>query len=147
MKNEHLCERVEIRDHEEYIELIELIRPVVTSIAIIQIYGYNPKDPVIMEADACMKQVSAYNSNNWPGTRTRGNRGQVFVYEQVREFYDYLYSIEAFFINESDPRTLEEKVVLTEFGINDIVFMDSKGNVLLYTTTHEGDIYLNEDYL
>lgn len=147
MQGEHLCEKVEIKDTDEYLEYLDDIRPATAFIAIVQPDGFDEDDPVIVEADACMELVGAYKTNNWPGTRTREPRAQLHMYKASREFFDYLYDIPAFFFNEIGLDGSVGGVELTEFGIDDIVFMDRKKNILLYTTTHEGGIYMNEDYI
>ena len=146
MKGEEFCGLVEIRDYDEYIELLDAVRPFTSYIAIVQIDGYDPDDIVMLEADACMECVSRYRTNKWPGTRTRGMRAQLHMYKANRDFFNWLKDGEAFFYNTRDERGCD-LVEQTDFGLDDIVFLDKEQEVMMYTTTHEGLIYINEELI
>jgi hypothetical protein len=147
MKGEQLCEKVEIKDTDEYYEYLDLVKPATAFIAIVQPEGYEEDDEVIEEAEATMKLIGAYKTNNWPGNKNNSARGQLYMFESSWDFFDYLYDLPAFFFNEISLDGKEESVELTEFGINDIVFMDRWDNVLLYTNTKQGNIYIHRNYI
>lgn len=146
MKGEEFCGRVEIRDHAEYVELLDAVRPFTHYIALVQVDGYDPDDIIMQEADAVMESVGRYKTNNWPGTRTRGMRAQLHMYKASRAFFDWLKEGEAFFYNYEDEYGCD-CVEQTDFGFDDIIFLDKEQEVMMYTTTHEGDIFINEELI
>lgn len=146
MHGEELCGLVEIRDHDEYLEFLDMVRPFTHYIAIVQIDGYDAADPITREADACMESIGRYMTNEWPGTRTRGARAQVHMYKSSRDFFKYLYEFDSFFFNDRDEWGCDV-VEKTDFGLDDIIFMDRNRQVVMYTTTHEGLIYINEELI
>lgn len=146
MKGEEFCGLVEIRDYDEYIELLDAVRPFTSYIAIVQPAGYDPDDIVMQEADACMESAGRYRTNKWPGTRTKGMRAQLHMYRADRQFFEWLKEGDAFFYNTQDEWGCDT-VELTDFGIDDIIFLDKEQEVMMYTTTHEGLIYINEELI
>ena len=146
MKGEEFCGIVEIRDYDEYVELLDAVRPFTHYIAIVQIDGYDPDDIVMQEADALMESVGRYRTNKWPGTRTRGMRAQLHMYKANRDFFNWLKEGEAFFYNTTDEWGCD-KVESTDFGFDDIIFLDKEQEVMMYTTTHEGLIAINEELI
>jgi len=146
MRGEELCGLVEIRDHDEYVELLGAVRPFTRYIAIVQIDGYDPDDEVVLEADACMESAGRYNTNNWPGTKTSGMRAQVHMYKANHKFFKFLAEFESFFFNVRDEWGCDV-VERTDFGFDDIIFMDENRDVMMYTTTHEGEIYILEELI
>lgn len=146
MKGEEFCGRVEIRDYDEYLELLEAVRPFTSYIAIVQIDGYDPDDIVMLEADQAMESVGRYRTNKWPGTRTRGMRAQLHMYKANRDFFNWLKEGDAFFYNTVDEWGCDV-VEQTDFGLDDIIFLDKEQEVMMYTTTHEGLIFINEELI
>ena len=146
MKGEEFCGRVEIRDYDEYIELLDAVRPFTAYIAIVQIDGYDPEDVIMLEADAQMESVGRYRTNKWPGTRTRGMRAQLHMYKANRSFFQWLADGEAFFYNTEDEWGCDV-VEQTDFGLDDIIFLDKEQEVMMFTTTHEGLIFINEELI
>ena len=146
MHGEDLCARVEIRDYDDYLDLLKAVKPFTKFIAIIQIDGYDPNDEVVLAADDYMESAGRYMTSDWPGTKTRGNRAQVHMYRASHEFFKWLEAGDAFFYNSEDEWGCDI-VEKTEFGFDDIVFMDQNQDVLMYTTTHEGDICILEELI
>ena len=146
MKGEESCGLVEIRDYDEYLELLDAVRPFTAFIAIVQIDGYDPDDIVMLEADATMESVGRYKVNKWPGTRTRGMRAQLHMYKSNREFFKWLREGDAFFYNSQDAWGCD-LVERTDFGLDDIIFLDKEQEVMMFTTTHEGIICINEELI
>jgi hypothetical protein len=66
------------------------------------------------------------------------------MYRSSHQFFNWLRDGEAFFYNSEDEWGCDV-VEQTDFGFDDIVFMDQNQDVLMFTTTHEGDIYILED--
>ena len=143
MRGENLCARVEIRDYDDYLDLLKAVEPFTKFIAVIQIDGYDPEDVVMQAADDMMESAGRYKTGNWPGTRVRGNRAQVHMYRSNHKFFNWLRDGDAFFYNSEDDWGCDV-VEQTDFGFDDIVFMDQNQDILMYTTTHEGDIFILE---
>ena len=146
MRGEDLCARVEIRDYDDYLDYLKAVKPFTRYIAIIQVDGYDPDDEVMLAADAHMESAGRYMTSSWPGTETHGNRAQVHMYRASHGFFRWLQDGDAFFYNSED-KWGGDFVEKTDFGFDDIVFMDQNQDILMYTTTHEGDIYILEDLI
>jgi len=146
MRGEDLCARVEICGYDDYLDLLKAVEPFTRYIAVVQIDGYDPEDEVMLTADDLMESAGRYKTGNWPGTRTRGNRAQIHMYRSNHQFFNWLREGDAFFYNGEDEWGCSI-VERTDFGTDDIVFMDKNQDILMYTTTHEGDIYILEDLI
>jgi hypothetical protein len=93
-----------------------------------------------------MQSAGRYMTKKWPGTQTSVNRAQVHMFKSGTAFFKWLADGDAFFYNTEDEWGCDA-VEKTDFGTDDIVFMDENQDVLMYTTTHEGDIYILEDLI
>lgn len=141
---ESACEPVELGSHEQYLEYLDLIESDTEKIVIVQIDGADNADPIVKRAEKSMCLQSRRRTNDWYGTITLGKQGMEYTFLKSNEFFEYLRSLEAFYIETSAvPYTFR----LTDFGTDDIAFVDKNDNLLFYTTTHEGDAYLNRIYL
>lgn len=86
--------------------------------------------------------VLAKKKNTWWGTKS-ARESKVFRLQSSREIFEYLKKMETFckYVQSDRGDTVER----TEFGINDIAFLDEGKIPLLYTTTHEGEIMIRQD--
>lgn len=86
--------------------------------------------------------ISIDKKNKWWGTKS-SNKNKVYKIKSSKEIFNYLKQFETFckytISNNSDI------IENTNFGINDIAFLDNSDIPLLFTTTHEGYITIRDD--
>lgn len=87
--------------------------------------------------------VSVTKRNKWWGTKSSQKR-EVYKIKANPEIFNYLRKLETFclFYPAGDKGDMAEE---TSFGYNDISFFDDKELPLLFTTTHEGYIFIRND--
>ena len=134
------CDFIDITSHQDYLDILNTIRKDTAKIIIVQIDGYDKDDPVVNTAKSMMTLESEEIVSKWIGTITRGRKAVQYTFIKNRDFFSYLASFEAFFETEDNADTD------TGFGLDDIAFLDSNGELLFYTTTHEGYACLNRKY-
>lgn len=133
-----------LNNHEQYLKILNLIRKETKKIIIVQIDGKDDADPVVNTAKKMMTVEKTEVVSEWFSTIAPGRKAVQYTFLKRREFFDYLSSFESFFIvSSTNPYT----VIDTDFGFDDIAFFDSNGDLLFYTTTHEGFASLNNRYL
>lgn len=143
-KLENACVPIELKTHEQYLEYLKLIEKDCSKIIIVQIDGEDESDPVIYYAKKKMRLESRKRVIEWFGSIAPNSKALEYTFANSNAFFDYLRTFEAFYIEISDnPFDIHR----TDFGIDDIAFIGKKGDLLLYTTTHEGYAYLNEKYM
>ncbi|MBQ8227802.1 MAG: hypothetical protein IJZ88_02190 [Clostridia bacterium] len=139
------CTRIYLFNHEQYLEVLNRIRKDTQKIIIIQIDGYEEDDPIVNTAMEMMILEEKEKTSQWYGTLTSSDRGLQYTFLKKRNFFDYLSCFESFFISDISNNGYEVKN--TDFGIDDIAFIDSNGELLFYTTTHEGIAAINKKYM
>ena len=138
------CESILLSSYTHYLSILRLIQKDTTTIQIVQVDGADSRDPVIAAAETRMKLEKREEVLQWYGTMRRGMAAVRYTFLKSPAFFDYLRGVSSFFlILSEDPFKVRE----TEFGMDDIAFLDSDGDVLFYTTTHEGFAYLHRKYL
>lgn len=78
--------------------------------------------------------------NQWWGTETL-QKHTLYRINATPECFDFLKRYSTFCIVKN------HHIIQTDFGINDIAFLDNKGEPLLFTTTHEEYIDTREDFI
>ena len=133
-----------LSNHEQYLKMLNLIRKETKKIIIVQIDGKDETDPVVNTAKKMMTVEKIEVVSEWFSTIAPGRKAVQYTFLKKREFFDYLNSFESFFIvSSTNPYT----VIDTDFGFDDIAFLDSNDELLFYTTTHEGFASLSKRYL
>lgn len=139
-------EMILIENHSDYLEVLNKIRKETAKIVIVQIDGRDPDDPIVETAKSMMMLEKEEVVSKWFGTIAPGREAIQYTFAKKREFFGFLSSFESFFINKT-VRNNSFDVKRTDFGLDDIAFIDGKGELLFYTTTHEGYAYLNARFL
>ncbi len=86
--------------------------------------------------------VSVQPKNKWCGTKS-SKKSKVYKLTVSKELFQYLQKFETFCkYTVSNTGDISENI---DFGFNDIAFFDDKDLPLLFTTTHEGYIYVRSD--
>lgn len=88
--------------------------------------------------------VSEKYKKQWWGTVTK-SKTQVYTLKASKEIFKYLEQFETFckYISSNHGDIVEH----TDFGVNDIAFLDDEEKPLLFTTTHEGYITARDNFL
>lgn len=141
---ENKCVPVWIESHRQYLEILGKIRKDTALIALVQADGADEDDPIIETAKQMMSLEKRETVSRWPGTISSGENAVRYVFRKHHSFFGYLATFESFFFVKSrDPFVVET----TDFGMDDIAFLDQTGELLFYTTTHEGYAYLHCKYV
>ena len=135
MREEHWVS-IALTSHEQYLDLLKKVKSKTAYIVIVQVNGEDDEDQIIAEANTCMELIEKKTVNKWLGTKTRGSRAVQFRYRKEDRFFRFL-STYPFFFNRKDRWGCDE-VEYTDFGIDDIAFLDVDQSPLFFTTTHEG---------
>ena len=129
-------EPVQLVSREQYHALLQKLEPEAAFIVLTQIDRRDPEAEVIRRAGDCMELLERKPVWNWLGTVRLGDPAEQYTFAASRSFFIYLRKFESFFLNE--PNDLR----ITDFGYDDIAFLDRDRQPLFYTTTHEGYAYL-----
>ena len=143
---EESCVYVDILDHRQYLEILSKIRKDTYKIVIVQIDGYKKDDPVVDTAMQMMPLEKKETVSRWFGTAAPGRQAVQYTFTKKREFFGYLSSFEAFYIRRTGKKNCYE-LEYTDFGLDDIAFLDENDELLFFTVTHEGFAFLNKKYL
>lgn len=127
-----------LNEKSEYIEVLKLLRKKCKYIE----YVIVDKDDKKF-IDQFKDQVTSLRvDKTWWGTKT-SQKSEIYTITATKEIFVYLRQFETFckYFNSHNGDYKER----TDFGINDIAFFDDSKTPLLYTTTHEGYIFVRED--
>lgn len=128
---------IQLTNNEQYLSLLDRLAPKTAYIILVQICGDDIDDKVVNYANSCMKQLEKKKVSKWLGTITKGGRAIQYTYQADKRFFKFLKSFPSFFLNRQDAWGCDV-VEETEFGQDDIAFLDQNYHVLFFTTTHEG---------
>lgn len=141
---ENKCVPVWIENHRQYLEILDRVRKDTALIVLVQIDGADEEDPIVKTAKQMMLLEKQETVDHWLGTIAPGRGAARYVFRKHRSFFGYLATFESFFLVKSiDPLVVET----TDFGMDDIAFLDQNGELLFYTTTHEGYANLHCKYV
>lgn len=127
---------VQLRTQADYLAVLAKIAPRAAFVQIVQICEGEPEGALAW-AKAHLELTGEKCVNNWPGT-CRGGRGAAqYTFATNAAFWKYLRQIPGFFFNRQDEWGCD-RVEETEFGQDDIAFLDKGRALLFFTTTHEG---------
>mgnify|MGYP003474995305 CR=1 FL=1 len=137
-----------INNHEEYIKILDKIKPICKYIEIVVIDGKENNELVDKFSEYIIdtKKVS-----KWWGNET-SIVNNLYKIRASEEFFDYLKKYETFckyyeYGTTKESLTRGDYSEITNFGYDDIAFYDEFDNYLLFTTTHEGNIAINDKIL
>jgi len=146
-ENEMIDYDCNIQSHEQFVELLIKLRKLTKYITIVQIDRENKKEPLIINAQNKMELIDKYKAQEWYGTFSSEGYGMVYEFEvKDKSFFDDLLQYEAFYIPSEDQEG-SYCPKRTDFGIDDIAFLDKDERPLFYTTTHEGFSMIHPDVL
>lgn len=128
-----------LTSHDQHLRLLDILEKRTRTIEIVQICDEDLDEPLIGAAMPFL--IKKERVNKWHGTRQGGRGSPKFTLRADKAFFAYLRKYECFFRSMADENRLDY-IRETDFGLDDIAFIDSGGAVLFYTTTHEGYAYI-----
>lgn len=132
-------ESIRLTSHKQHLRLLDILEKRTRTIEIVQICDEDLDEPLIKAAAPFL--IKKERVNKWHGTRQGGRGSPKFTICADKAFFSHLRKYESFFRSMTDENRFEY-VRETDFGLDDIAFLDSGGTVLFYTTTHEGHAYI-----
>ena len=136
------CVLTSLTSTEQYLQLLSIIQKNATYIQLVQVWNESDQDLVISKAIESMELIEKKYVNKWLGTVRKGQKVPQYLFLANEQFFQFLKGLPSFFFNYESSLGYNE-VEETEFGHNDIAFLDKERQVLFYTTTHEGYAYVN----
>ena len=148
-------ERIILSSHEQHIKILKRIRSSARFVEIVIPYGEAPNDALIISLKPFLLETKKVWE--WTGTISRGTASTLYRYSSDDALFQYLNEYDSFFINVPLRNSPDDFIYInddilrwqmeyTSFGNKDIAFLDENNDVLFYTTTHEGDAFINEKF-
>ncbi len=128
-------ENITLADHEQFLRLLSVLEKYTAVVEIVQINGEDLNEPLIKAAMPYV--IKKETVNKWFGTKRGGKGAPKFTVRADKTIFAHLRKYEHFFVNSRDEYGCD-MVVETDFGQDDIAFLDRNGEPLFFTTTHEG---------
>ena len=137
-----------LNNHEEYIKVLNKIEQKCKYIEIVIIDGRKSNELVDNFSSDILdiKKVS-----KWWGTEIE-SVNNLYRIKATKEFFTYLTKYETFckyyeYGSSKESFTRGDYSEITNFGYDDIAFYDENDNYILFTTTHEGNIAINNEII
>jgi len=137
-----------LNNHEEYIKILNKVEPRCKYIEIVVIDERKTNELV----DKFKNDIKQHKKvTKWWGTETKISNN-LYRIKATKEFFSYLTKFETFckyFEYGSTKETLikGDYSEITNFGYDDIAFYDENDDYILFTTTHEGNVAINDKIL
>ena len=134
-----------LNNHEEYIKTLEKIKAKCKYIEVVIIHKRKSNELV----DAFSSDILEHKKvSEWWGTKTKSSNS-LYRIKASKELFDYLTKYETFckyykYGSTSKSLLRGDYSEITDFGADDIAFYDKNDNYILFTTTHEGYIAIDE---
>lgn len=132
-------ESIHLTSHEQHLRLLNILEKRTQTIEIVQICSEDLDKPLVKAAMPFL--IKKERVNKWHGTKQGGRGSLKFTLRADKAFFKHLRKYECFFRGMTDDNGLDS-VRETDFGLDDIAFLDSGGAALFFTTTHEGYAYI-----
>lgn len=130
-------ELLEIRlvSRRQHLALLDALEKRTRTIEIVRIGG---GDETLIGA-AVPFLVKKERVHRWHGTIQGGRGSMRYTIRAEGAFFEHLRKYDGFFRSTED---MDAPFEHTDFGLDDIAFIDGGGAALFYTTTHEGYAYI-----
>ena len=137
-----------LNDHESYLDILNRIDKKCEYIEVVILDEKESNDLIEKFRNDI---ISVKKVKEWWGTEVVSLEPCNYLYrlKYSKKLYNYLSKFETFckyFEYGTTKKSLEygDYREITDFGMDDIAFYDHNGNYLLWTTTHEGYILVND---
>lgn len=126
-----------LNNHDDYLNILNFLEKKCCYIEIFLIDGKDTNDLV----EKFKKNIiSTQYVSDWLGSKVHGKNKLVKI-KVDKELFKYLKKFETF-CKYYISFDCGDYSVKTDFGVDDIAFYDQDENLLLVTTTHEGNIFI-----
>ncbi len=140
---------VDLHSHKQYLAILAMLKKDTKRIVLVQIDGVKKDDPIVENAHHMMTLQNKEIVSEWLGTCAPGRGAVQYTFQSSDEFFGYLCTFDAFFLWEphpAKPHVGYTQLRSTDFGNDDIAFLDQNNRLLFYTTTHEGFAWIHKQY-
>lgn len=135
-------DNITLTDHEQYLRLLSVLEKETVTIEIVLVNGEDTDAPLIKAVIPFL--IKKELVNKWHGTRRGGKGAPKLTVRADKAVFAHLKKYEHFFVNSRDEYGCDT-VIETDFGQDDIAFLDKNGEPLFFTTTHEGYAVISAD--
>ena len=135
---------ITLTDHRQFLSLLAALEKETAVIEIVQVNGEDEDTPLIKAAMPFL--IKKEIVNKWHGTKRGGKGAPKLTFRADKAVFAHLRKYEHFFGNSRDEYGCDT-VIETDFGQDDIAFLDNNGEPLFFTTTHEGYAVIAEEVL
>ena len=121
----------------QYRKILNILVDLCSIFQIVEEYG----DLEIEKLEIYDDLIEIKRSNKWPGTKIKGAKAYIYSFTMTQNIKKFLGNYDRFL-------SVSDNCILTKAfnDQSDYSFFEKKtGDCLLYTITHEGDIFLRED--
>ena len=121
----------------KYNEILNIVLGLCSRFEIVEEYG----DLEIDKLEIFHDLIQVKRSNQWPGTVSKGSKAYVYCFEITKNTEKFLSKYNSFFIYDKlsiSTRAFDDQ---SDYSF----FEKGTGDCLLFTITHEGEVFLRED--
>lgn len=130
-----------LNNHDQYVKILKKLEEKCTYIEIVHL-DERKNNELVEKFNGDILEIKKVSK--WWGTET-SSTNNLYKIKATKELFTYLEKYETFCkYHLSENGNYNE---ITDFGFDDIAFYDKNNNYLLFTTTHEGDIAINQELL
>lgn len=137
-------ESIDLTDHQQFLRLLSALEKETAVIEIVRINGDDTNTPLIKAALPYL--IKKETVNKWHGTRRGGSGVPKLTVRADKALFAHLRKYDHFFKNTRDEYGCDA-VIETNFGQDDIAFLNKNGDPLFFTTTHEGYASISRELL
>lgn len=121
----------------KYNKILNIALELCSTFQIVEEYG----DLEVDKLEIFYDLIQVKRSNEWPGTVSEGSNAYVYSFEITKNTEKFLSKYNSFFI--VDELSISTKAFDDQSDYS--FFEKGTGDCLLFTITHEGDVFLRED--
>ena len=137
-----------LNNHEEYIKILNKIEIKCKYIEIVIVDGRENNELV---EKFNIDILETKKTSKWWGTEIK-SLNNLYKIKATKEFFTYLKKYETFckyyeYGSNKESLLRGDYSEVTNFGYDDIAFYDENDNYILFTTTHEGNIAINDEII
>lgn len=131
-----------LNNHDDYLKVLKVLKKRTKYIEIVLIDQKKTNHLIEKFSNDILLEKKV---NNWWNTKTTGENKLIRI-KATKELFKYLEQFETF-CKYLTSEKYGEYAKMTDFQDDDIAFYDEDGKYLLFTTTHEGYIYICQDLI
>ena len=130
-----------LNNHEDYVKLLKKLEFECSYVEIVILDGKETNELVSKFKNDIIETIKV---SKWWSTETR-SFNNLYRIKATNKLFEFLEKYETFckyFFSEKGDYN-----EITDFGCDDIAFYDENNDYLLFTTTHEGNIAISDEFI